>query len=39
MSLKKISKNQPENFEFNQKSLELAKKLFQIIQRENNKVQ
>ena len=27
MSLKKISKNQPEKFEFNEKSLELAKKI------------
>ena len=27
MSLKKISKDQPENFEFNNKSLEAAKKI------------
>ena len=27
MSIKKISKNQPENFEFNEKNIEVAKKI------------
>ena len=27
MSIKKISKDQPENFQFNEKSLEVAKKI------------
>ena len=38
MSIKKISKDQPESFEFNDKSLDIAKKLFLIIQMENNRV-
>ena len=38
MSIKKISKDQPENFQFNEKSLEVAKKLFLITQMKKNKV-
>ena len=37
MSIKKISKEQPENFEFNSKNLEVAKKLSRIIQKANSK--
>ena len=38
MSLKKISKDQPDKFEFDQHSLEAAKKFYQIILREKRKV-
>ena len=39
MSLRRPSKNQPENFEFNSSSLEAAKILLLNILKENNKVQ
>ena len=38
MSLRRPSKEQPENFEFNPASLEAANQLLQNIQRINNKV-
>ena len=37
MSIKKISKQQPEKFEFNDNNLKMSKKLFLSIQKENNK--
>ena len=38
MSLKKISKEQPEKFEFNQQSLEAAKKILLNYPKEKRKV-
>ena len=38
MSIKKISKDQPEKFEFNEKSLEVANKIISNYPKVNNKV-